>query len=102
MRNLLPSVSVSYSLLFDKRALKEWRKLPADIRNQFKKKLAERMINPHVPASRISGRRNRYKIKLRACGYRLVYDVNDTALLLLVIVTGKREAGEVYRTAAVR
>ncbi|WP_422108805.1 type II toxin-antitoxin system RelE family toxin, partial [Xenorhabdus bovienii] len=35
------------------------------IREQLKKKLAERLKNPHVPASRLSGRTNRYKIKLK-------------------------------------
>ncbi|WP_422108806.1 type II toxin-antitoxin system RelE family toxin, partial [Xenorhabdus bovienii] len=41
-----------YKLEFEKRALKEWKNLGYTIREQLKKKLAERLKNPHVPASR--------------------------------------------------
>ncbi len=45
-----------YSLEFEKRALKEWKKLGHPIKGQLKKKLAERLENPHVPSARLSGR----------------------------------------------
>ena len=64
---------MSYELAFDSRALKEWQKLGHTVREQFKKKLSERLINPRVPAARLHGHTDRYKIKLRASGYRLVY-----------------------------
>ncbi|WP_340617602.1 type II toxin-antitoxin system RelE family toxin [Xenorhabdus entomophaga] len=90
---------MTYSLKFEKRALKEWGKLGHPIREQFKKKLAERLENPHVPAARLSGRSNRYKIKLRSSGYRLVYEVNDNIIVLLVLAIGKRTGNEVYLAA---
>ncbi len=62
---------MTYELAFDRRALKEWQKLGHTIREQFKKKLAERLENPRVPAARLHGHADRYKIKLRASGYRL-------------------------------
>ncbi len=34
---------MTYELAFDRRALKEWQKLGHTIREQFKKKLAERL-----------------------------------------------------------
>lgn len=68
---------MTYELAFDRRALKEWQKLGHTIREQFKKKLAERLENPRVPAARLHGHADRYKIKLRASGYRLVYQVID-------------------------
>ena len=46
---------MTYKLEFKKSALKEWKKLGATLQQQFKKKLAERLENPHVPASRLSG-----------------------------------------------
>ncbi|MQL47415.1 hypothetical protein GEA64_05140 [Photorhabdus khanii] len=61
-----------YSLQFEKRALKEWKKLGHPVKDQLKKKLVERLENPHVPSARLSGRANRCKIKLRSSGYRLV------------------------------
>ena len=90
---------MTYKLKFEKRALKEWEKLGHPIREQLKKKLAERLDNPHVLASRLSGHRNRYKIKLRSSGYRLVYEVRDSEIVLLVIAVGKRAGDEVYFAA---
>lgn len=88
-----------YKLVFEKRALKEWGKLGHPIREQLKKKLAERLHEPHVPAARLRGKANRYKIKLRSSGYRLVYEVIDDRLVLLVIAVARREGGEVYALA---
>lgn len=39
---------MTYSLDFDANALKKWRKLGSTVREQFKKKLAEILQNPHV------------------------------------------------------
>ncbi|WP_425386732.1 type II toxin-antitoxin system RelE family toxin [Vibrio metschnikovii] len=64
---------MTYKLGFKKSALKEWKKLGSTLQQQFKKKLIERLENPHVPASKLSGADNMYKIKLRQSGYRLVY-----------------------------
>ena len=90
---------MSYELRFKTEALKEWKRLGAPVREQFKKKLAERLATPHVPASRLHGARNRYKIKLRGAGYRLVYEVRDAELVVTVIAVGRRDRGEVYARA---
>lgn len=82
--------------------MKEWQKLSEHLREQFKRKLQERLRNPHIPASRLSGSANRYKIKLKSAGYRLVYEVRDATLVIVVIAVGKRERGSVYKTAAKR
>lgn len=91
--------SMTYELAFLDEALKEWRKLDGTIRDQFKAKLAERLENPKVPAARLHGSKERYKIKLRTAGYRLVYQVKDRELLVIVVAVGKRERNEVYRAA---
>lgn len=91
-----------YELDFLEDALKEWKKLDASIRNQFARKLVERVKNPHVPASRLRGMPSCYKIKLRSSGYRLAYQVEDDILVVLVIAVGKRDKSEVYRMAASR
>ena len=83
-------------------ALKEWEKLDRPIQLQLKKKLAERLDNPHVPASRLYGFPNHYKIKLRASGYRLVYEVQDAVICVLVIAVGKRDKLDVYKKAKKR
>ena len=88
---------MTYKLEFKKSALKEWQKLALPIRTQLKKKLAERLENPHVPSAKLSDYENVYKIKLRAVGYRLVYEVVDDELIVYVLVVGKRENNEVYK-----
>ncbi|MFW0753721.1 type II toxin-antitoxin system RelE family toxin [Pseudomonas sp. H11T01] len=88
-----------YELEFSDKAWKEWHKLGATLKEQFKKKLQERLSNPHVPEDRLSGIDNAYKIKLRSAGYRLLYRVVDEVLVVTVIAVGKRERGAVYHEA---
>jgi mRNA interferase RelE/StbE len=93
---------MTYSLAFVESALKEWRKLASPIREQFKKKLAERLEHPRVPAARLHNLPDCYKIKLRSAGYRLVYQVDDKIVLVTVIAVGKRDKQRVYSVAAKR
>lgn len=93
---------MTYELAFLDEALKEWRKLDSVTREQFKSKLAERLQSPKIPSARLHGNKERYKIKLRNAGFRLVYEVRDHQLLVLVIAVGKRERNEVYKVAARR
>lgn len=90
---------MSYKLKFLPTALKEWNKLDKAIQSQLKKKLRERLEFPHVPGSQLSGFKNHYKIKLRASGYRLVYEVIDEEIYVLVIAIGKRDKNTVYKKA---
>ncbi|WP_447529384.1 type II toxin-antitoxin system RelE family toxin [Vreelandella sp. TE19] len=89
---------MTYRLRFVPAALKEWEKLGAPVKNQFKKKLAERLENPRVPADKLSGYDAIYKIKLRTAGYRLVYEIVDDELFVYVLAVGKRDKGKVYTT----
>ena len=94
---------MSYELSFHPEALAEWKRLDAPVREMFKKKLAERLQNPRIPAARLSGgHRGRFKIKLREAGYRLVYEVCDGILMVVVVAVGKRERNAVYKAAAKR
>ena len=93
---------MSYEIGFLDEALKEWRKLDNNTLEQFKTKLAERLNVPRVPAAKMSGHPDRYKIKLRSVGYRLVYEVRDRQLIVVVVAVGRRERNAVYKTAAMR
>jgi len=81
-------------------AFKEWHKLDSGTREQFKSKLIERLDDPHIPATKMSGHQARYKIKLRSVGYRLVYEVRDKELVVVVVAIGKRERNAIYLAAA--
>lgn len=93
---------MSYELEFLESALKEWQKLDANTREQFRKKLKERCENPHVPSAKLRGAKDRYKIKLRSSGYRLVYEVIDGELVVLVIAVGRRDRSAIYGIASKR
>jgi len=102
VRRFIGSGSMTYELAFLDEALKEWRKLDNVTRAQFKAKLAERFENPKVPSARLHGSKDRYKIKLRSAGYRLVYEVRDREVLVVVVAVGKRERNDVYKVASRR
>jgi len=73
---------MTYKLDFLEEALAEWNKL-----------------NPRIPKNKLSGYPNRYKIKLRCIGYRLVYEVVDDEVVVIVIAVGRRENNAVYDDA---
>ena len=62
----------------------EWHKLDRLLREQLKVKLLEWLENPRVESARLSGLPDCYKIKLRAAGYRLVYQVFDDRVVVAV------------------
>ena len=57
---------MNYELKFIPSALKEWNKLDSSIKEVFKKKLQERLENPHVPSAKLRGFKNVYKIKIKS------------------------------------
>ncbi|ABB10272.1 type II toxin-antitoxin system RelE family toxin [Burkholderia lata] len=76
--------------------------LDRTVRDQFKSRLAERLENPRIPSAKLHGHPDRYKIKLRSVGYRLVYEVRDSEVLVLVVAVGRRERDAVYLAAMKR
>ena len=93
---------MTYRLIFLRQAQKEWDKLDKSIRDQFTKKLRQRLVYPKVAASRLRDMPDCYKIKLRSVGYRLVYQVRDEQIKVVVIAIGRRDRDEVYRAASNR
>jgi mRNA interferase RelE/StbE len=91
-----------YRLGFKSEALREWKKLSSSIREQFRKKLDQRLSDPHVASAKFRGLPNCYKIKLRAAGYRLVYRVEDDKLIVIVVAVGRRDRNLVYKIAVGR
>lgn len=88
---------MTFELGFLDEALKEWRKLDGHTREQFKSKLGERLRTPRIPSAKLSRHPNRYKIKLPSVESRLVYEVRDNELIVVVVVVGKLERSAVYR-----
>lgn len=84
-----------YELKYKKKALKIMRKMPNDVRDNIKKELKEIALDPYgyegdwKPLTGMSGWR------LRVGGYRAICDVQDEALIVLVLKVGPR--GDVYK-----
>ncbi|SEK48811.1 mRNA interferase RelE/StbE [Kosakonia sacchari] len=93
---------MTYELVFDPRAYREWEKLGETVRAQFKKKLADVLVQPRIEAARLHDFPDCYKIKLRSSGYRLIYQVRDNIVTVFVIAVGKREKATAYRQARKR
>ncbi len=92
-----------FRLEFLESALREWRGLDGSVKEIFKKQLAARLVNPHLPGSELHGPlAGCYKIKLRSPGYRLVYQVRDDVLVVLVIAIDRRDKDKVYQSALKR
>ena len=82
---------MSFKLKFLPSALKEWRKLGPEIKEQFKTQLIRRLENPYIESARIRGYQHHYKIKLRSAGCRLVYEVEEKEITVWVICVGRRD-----------
>ncbi len=93
---------MTYRLVFKVEAKKEWDNLDSTVRSIFAKKLKERIQQPRIESSRLSGMKDCYKIKLRRAGYRLVYQVRDKDLIVSIVAVGKRERNLVYKIATKR
>lgn len=91
-----------FDLEFLPSAKREWDKLGSTIRQQFVKKLRERLEHPRAPSAALHGMPDHYKIKLRQLGYRLVYRVDDSIVTVVVIAVRRRERGDVYTAAKTR
>lgn len=91
---------MTYELGFLEPALKEWKKLDSTVRAQFRARLLERLEAPRIPSAKLHGHSDRYKIKLKSAGYRLVYEVRDKQVTVIVVAVGKRERDAVYLAAA--
>lgn len=95
--------SRSYRLEFLESALAEWKSLDGSVRQVLKKLLEKRLADPKVPGAELHGElTNCYKIKLRKLGYRLVYQVQDDVLVVLVIAVDRRDKDKVYQSATAR
>jgi mRNA interferase RelE/StbE len=92
----------TYDLQFLTSAQKEWATLDNTVRQQFKRKLAERLKNPRVASARLATLPDCYKIKLTALGYRMVYQVKDDTVTVIVVAIGKRERSAAYSVALTR
>jgi mRNA interferase RelE/StbE len=67
-------------------ALEEWQALDGSVRSILKPLLGKRLIDPVVPGSALRGElAGCFKIKLRRQGIRLIYQVIEEEVIVLVL-----------------
>jgi mRNA interferase RelE/StbE len=93
---------MAYLLEFHPKAKKELDKLSRELQQQLLEKLAARLEHPRVPGDALRNLPDCYKIKLRSSGYRLVYQVQNRTITVLVLAIGKRDKLAAYESAAKR
>lgn len=89
---------MSYDLYFIRRRSRSSRDWILQFGSGSVRSLTERLQSPRVPGSRVKGAVDRYKIKIRNPGFRLIYDLqhhgpNDQRLVVLVL---KKRADNPY------
>ena len=92
-----------FKLKFVPDALEEWNALDGSVKEPLRKLLKKRLDEPRVPGAELRGPLNNcYKIKLLKQGYRLVYEVVEDEVVILVLAIDKRENAVVYSSAVER
>lgn len=83
-----------YQIEFRPSAYREFKKLNPDIQERIAQRIDSLARNPHPPnLEKLSGQRNRYR--LRTGDYRIVYEIRDDRLIVLVVRIAHRR--EVFR-----
>ena len=87
-------MNTAYEILYKKSVDKDLRKLPANIRRQIVNKIQALSTSPHPHGStKLRGSNDLYRI--RYADYRIIYQIKDSQLTILVIKVGHRK--EIYR-----
>lgn len=83
-----------YKVKIDQKAQKEFDNLPIHVQERLEKKIDNLAQNPRPQgAIKLTNEDNLYRI--RAGDYRVIYQIQDKILLILVVKIGHRR--EVYR-----
>jgi len=84
-----------YKIVFTKSAEKTIRKLPRDIAERMLRRINEIASNPYDRHLDVTKLQNRPGYRLRVGDWRVIYEINGSDLIILVLRIGQR--GEVYR-----
>ncbi|MDD2325253.1 MAG: type II toxin-antitoxin system RelE/ParE family toxin [Alphaproteobacteria bacterium] len=83
-----------YQVEYTPRAIKALRSLPANWRTRIVDKIDALALNPFAPNNNVTKLRGREGYRLRVGDWRILYDLDEGKIILLVIDIGAR--GGVY------
>jgi mRNA interferase RelE/StbE len=84
-----------YQLLFTKNAEKSLRRMPRDVGQRIRQKLEAIKADPYAQHNNVKKLQNRPGYRLRVGDWRIIYEIKDQELLIIVIRVGVR--GDIYR-----
>ena len=80
---------MTYEIQFSKSASKQIKKLPSEIQERIQVKINSLAIEPRPDGvKKLKGRENGYRV--RVGDYRILYDVFDDVLLVIIVEVGHR------------
>ncbi|MEO6286761.1 MAG: type II toxin-antitoxin system RelE/ParE family toxin [Dyadobacter sp.] len=82
---------MSYTIQYEKRALKELSKLPATVVKQILAKIDSLSVDPYQTGiKKLKGFDKVFRAK--SGNYRILYEIEDDKLLVLVVAIGDRKS----------
>ena len=84
-----------YTIIFAKRAYRTLRKIPRNTSGLIREKLEQIAADPYAQHNNVTKLQNRPGYRLRIGDWRVIYEVQDDKLIVLVLKIGTR--GDVYR-----
>ncbi|MBE0698289.1 MAG: type II toxin-antitoxin system RelE/ParE family toxin [Anaerolineaceae bacterium] len=86
---------MAYSVAFTKQAAKTMQKIPASMAMSIRLKIEQIAENPFDSHPNVTKLQNREGYRLRVGDWRIIYEIQQNKVLVLVLKIGLR--GEVYR-----
>lgn len=83
-----------YRIVYTKQATKVLRKLPQNVARLIRKKLGAIAANPRARHNNVTKLQNRPGYRLRVGDWRVIYEIDDDQVMILVLKLGSR--GGVY------
>ena len=86
---------MTYRIVFTKQADRTLRKLPRNLSDLIRSKLDQVAVDPYAPHANMTKLQNRSGFRLRIGDWRVIYEIQDDQLVILVLKIAPR--GGVYQ-----